>query len=165
MAGNSLLNARGAVAQTVPFAFLVSGRSMKRLLARWTISACLAMVGVMFFMCVYHTDQLACLTNSCIQGLFKGLQPFYPDGMAIALGATNTHGSRIGTAPLAIVELVLKQLPEIGTPGTVLFQHLRASFASNPNDLKHIQRTFDLDLSNTTAHKRKMKSVATTLQK
>jgi hypothetical protein len=111
-------------------------------------------------------DLLIYLINSVIiQGLYQGGEPFFRSGMKIMPSAISTHGARIGTSPLAIVELILKKLPTTGTPGEVLYKYLQGSFASNLGDIKYVQHAFNIDPNNLELHRRKMSSITAALKK
>lgn len=106
-----------------------------------------------------------CIHLIIIQGLFDGDSPFFPNGMKIASSAIGDHGARIETSSLAIVELILEKLPAAGSPGEVLFNYLRASFASNTDDLKFYRCAFNIDPTNLGIHQQEMGSIVTSLKK
>ena len=78
------------------------------------------------------------------QGLWKGDQPFIPDGMLIGDTTTGGHGVRFNGSSVAIVELILHSLAKEGTPARVLFPFLQACFTSNPKDIGYFRCTFDI---------------------
>lgn len=166
MVGSSLLSVRLVDAQTVRSAFQALQSSNQQLSRPWTTNVHLAMAGARYFMYVFYTALLGFLMDSIIiQGLFNGNEPLFPNGMEIASSAIGAHGARIRTSPIAIVELILEKLPAVGTPAQVLFSYLQASFASNPDDLKFLRCSFNIDSGNLGPHQKRMSEIATALKK
>jgi hypothetical protein len=85
--------------------------------------------------------------------------------MEISSSAVGDHGARINASSLAIVEFVLESLPQLGTPGHVLFTYLQASFTSNPDDLKYFKCPFDIDPGNLEPHEEKKSALAAALKR
>jgi len=52
--------------------------------------------------------------------------------------------SRIQTPPLVIIEFALGELPEVGTPGQLLFLSLSQNYINKKKDLHHEFIRFDL---------------------
>jgi hypothetical protein len=99
-----------------------------------------------------------------LQGLYDGNTPVFPEGMEISRRATGTHGARLNTSPLAIVELFLEHVCPTGTPAHVLHTYLQATFAENPGDLKLFQRKFNIKTANLSRHRRSMEKLVSSLE-
>ena len=62
----------------------------------------------------------------------------FPAGMAIAAhNPANARKQRIKTPSLVIIELVLAQLPHVGTAGQLLYLSLVQNYTPTPTKLHH----------------------------
>jgi hypothetical protein len=73
----------------------------------------------------------------------------FPKGMSIsAHNPAYGHKQRVNTPHLAIIELVLDQLPHVGTAGQLLHLALMQNYTSAPSRLHHELVFFDVNDTN-----------------
>lgn len=84
--------------------------------------------------------------------------------MVISSKTVGSYGARFDTSSLAIVELILDNLPKIGTPAQVLYVTLQAAFSSDPDAIKFIRCEFDVLPDQLETHQDKMKNIAESLK-
>jgi hypothetical protein len=103
-----------------------------------------------------------------LKGLFRpdGI-PLFESGMAItAHRPANPLKQRIRTPHLVIIELVLKQLPSLGTPGQFLHLSLAQSYIVASERLHHELIRFDLPSEKAIkTHAKEMRTIVRRLKK
>jgi hypothetical protein len=105
-------------------------------------------------------------SNQELQGLYQPDQsPVFPDGMAIsAHNPAAARKQRVKTPHLTIIELVLDQLPHVGTAGQLLYLSLIQNYATDSSKLHHELIFFDVG-NGLDAHNMKMSQAVKELQK
>lgn len=84
--------------------------------------------------------------------------------MVVTDRAIGTHGARIHSSPLAIVEFILDSFPKIGSPAQVLFTYLQGCFTSNPNNIKFLRCAFNITPNTRSQHQRRTNQIANSLE-